>query len=149
MKCLFKGPFAAVLGFSQGATAALALTNMLSHPNLREKYLPKTTHAPFKWTALFSGFKFKFDRYSDLRNARVTSPVLHVIGNLDTVTGRDRTDTVADVVAPDSLTVAVHPGGHYVPQQKVWVQEIVSFVSSHTRVQSPSDLKNAATQSVI
>jgi hypothetical protein len=116
------------MGFSQGAAGAVALTAILGNAVARQKYMPNAKHAPFKFSLVYSGFKFKYDIYNDVYATKIDTPLLHVVGTLDTVTGKDRTDTVQSVVEKGVFKQIEHPGGHHVPQQKIWVKEVIQFV---------------------
>jgi predicted esterase len=124
-----EGPFVGVMGFSQGATLALALTSILSHNDLREKYLPGVLHAPFNFTVMFSGFKFKYKQYADIYSELIHTPVIHVYGTLDLVTTLERTKPVKDTVEQSCFTEIVHQGGHFVPQQKINLRDVSDFIN--------------------
>ena len=55
-------------------------------------------------------------------------PVLHVYGELDVITGLERHQSVRTVVDKNYFEEIVHKGGHYVPQQKEFVQSTIDFI---------------------
>lgn len=82
---------------------------------------------PLKFAVVYSGF-FAPDAagLSWLYEPKVRTPTLHFIGSLDTVVEEDRSRGL--VARCEDPVVVVHPGGHYVPVSKEWVNPLVGFV---------------------
>lgn len=134
-----------VVGFSQGGFVASLLAAVLendrklppppaeagnakAHDNswattLREANGGKA----LKFAVVYSGF---FAPQPDLawlyEPNKITTPTLHYIGSLDTVVEEGRSRGL--VARCEEPVVVVHPGGHYVPVSKEWVNPLVGFV---------------------
>jgi predicted esterase len=153
--CLKKdGPFDGVIGFSQGAALAGFLTSLLE--TSRQEVLeaaklagkrtdgyPKTLlgeegqpiHPPFKFAVCYAGFMASEPGSEALYNPKITTPVLHVIGSLDTVVPEDRMLDLVNACEPapgssegSNRWLLRHPGGHFVPTGKMEIAGLVGFI---------------------
>ena len=84
-------------------------------------------HPPLKFCIVYSGFKFDDPRYRALYDPPVTTPVLHVMGSLDALVSEERGRALADTCAGQA-EVVLHPGGHFVPGGKRFLDVAVGFV---------------------
>ncbi|CAH6722186.1 family of serine hydrolases 3 [[Candida] jaroonii] len=122
-----------VIGFSQGA----ALGGLI-HNKFEELF----GHT-LKFSILYSGFKLDTSKNSgneDLKQYYPSKPngkILHVIGELDTVIDESRALSLVDVLGGDILK---HPGGHFVPNSKVYVEKVVAWIAS-TEVEPKAEEK--------
>lgn len=66
------------------------------------------------------------DSIAAAHGPKVRTPTLHFIGSLDTVVEEGRSRGL--VARCEDPLVVVHPGGHYVPVSKEWVNPLVGFV---------------------
>lgn len=112
-----------VIGFSQGA----ALGGMI-HNKFEELF-----GYTLKFSILYSGFKLDTSKASGNENLKQYYPekpggnILHVIGELDTVIEESRALSLVDVLGGDVLK---HPGGHFVPNSKLYVEKVVAWITS-------------------
>lgn len=138
-----------VVGFSQGGALAAMLASALEHVadgEGKEKYRqpPSSSSSeedeewlrdlreangqrPLKFAVVYSGF-FAPDAagLGWLYEPKVRTPTLQFVGSLDTVVAEDRSRGL--VARCEDPVVVVHPGGHYVPVSKEWVNPLVGFV---------------------
>ncbi|KAI9846025.1 MAG: hypothetical protein M1838_001475 [Thelocarpon superellum] len=157
-----RGPFAGVIGFSQGAAAAAMLAALLeprrraalergSHalptpgipypPQLltddgsmagARAAEPSIIHPPFRFAVSYSGFRAPHARYAALYDPPIATPLLHFIGSLDSVVDESRSLHLVEACSlTDDLRsrrVILHPGGHFLPTQKQFVNVLVAFI---------------------
>ncbi|KAF8470142.1 serine hydrolase FSH [Kalaharituber pfeilii] len=90
-----QGPFDGALGFSQGAALAAILASLLEPSRLLSPncIFPPITppHPPLKFAVCYSGFIAPYTQYSFLYNPKINTPILHFIGEMDTVVEHERT----------------------------------------------------------
>ena len=142
-----EGPFDGVIGFSQGG-AATAIVASLLEPGRRQafettynkdpqkfKYPPcfvnddgQAIQPPMKFGIVYSGFAAPFELYSAFYEPKITTPVLHFLGSLDTLVDETRGRVLIDSCESGSQRVVTHPGGHFLPSQKVWLDAAIGFV---------------------
>lgn len=127
-----------VIGFSQGGFVASLLAAVLEP----DRKLPESAAASDSWATklreanggralkfavVYSGF---YAPQADLawlyEPGKISTPTLHFIGSLDTVVEEGRSRGL--VARCEEPVVVVHPGGHYVPVSKEWVNPLVGFV---------------------
>ncbi|KAF2146309.1 uncharacterized protein K452DRAFT_219882 [Aplosporella prunicola CBS 121167] len=138
-----EGPFDGVIGFSQGAAAAGMIVSLLE-PGRKEAFdehqkhggmpypdaLLKSGHPPFKFAASYSGFApSDNDLYTAFYEPKIQTPMLHVLGSLDTVVEESRSLRLSNACAKSEGRVIYHPGGHFLPSsQKQYVAALVGFI---------------------
>jgi predicted esterase len=137
-----EGPFDGVIGFSQGASFAVAVSSLLEEGRREafasaatdkdyfpEAFLPENTgnHPPFKFCIAYSGFKFVDLRFRALYDPPVKTSMLHVMGSLDALVTEAQGRELAETCGGDS-DVIFHPGGHFVPGGKRYLDVAVGFV---------------------
>ncbi|KAL8772091.1 MAG: hypothetical protein Q9209_002757 [Squamulea sp. 1 TL-2023] len=138
-----EGPFDGVIGFSQGACAAGMVASLLEHGREdafssftpqkegmeREPFPPSFTvllHPPLKFAIIYSGFIAPGTRYNGFYNPSLKTPTLHFLGALDAVVEEGRSQGLISVC--ESAKVVTHPGGHFLPSQRPWLDAAVGFV---------------------
>jgi fermentation-respiration switch protein FrsA (DUF1100 family) len=143
------GPFDGVLGFSQGGALAAMVASLLDELyDARERSFaenvqtgkgmpfPKSfakegggrVHPPLKFAVSYSGFASMFDEHKAFYNPKITTPMLHIIGSLDTVVVESRSLSLVDA-SGGPKRVVYHPGGHFVPaSQKEYVGALIAFI---------------------
>ncbi|RAL06447.1 alpha/beta hydrolase [Aspergillus ibericus CBS 121593] len=141
---LTEGPFDGVIGFSQGAAMAAIVASLLE-PGREEavtRFLDagvpgvwweevRKVQPQMKFAVCYSGFRAPGPRYRGFYEPGVRTPVLHVLGSLDAVVeeGRSRALIEACEVGGEAKgRVVVHPGGHFVPAQRPYLDAVVGFV---------------------
>lgn len=142
-----EGPFDGVIGFSQGGCATGILESLLesgrkdafdaahTQDSQKMKYPASFLNEsgdpiqqPFKFAVVYSGFTAPLEYYGALYEPKITTPTLHFIGSLDTVVEESRSRSLADSCETSEDRVVVHPGGHFLPSQKVWLDTTIGFI---------------------
>ena len=145
-----EGPFDGVIGFSQGSAAAAILASLLEvgRPDAfaaaREKdevalEYPSSfwkdgsgkqrIQEPLKFAVCYSGFCAPGPVHVAFYSPKIETPTLHVIGALDTVVEEERSRLLVEACEEgEGRRVLVHPGGHFLPGGKVWVEGVVGFI---------------------
>jgi len=123
------GPFAGVVGFSQGAALAAILASVLERGERPEGFA--TGHGGLRFAVCYSGFRAP-ERYEQWYTPRIRTKVLNVIGSLDTVVEEERTLALVKACEGGEERVVYHPGGHYLPATKSMVGVLVGFIRSCT-----------------
>ena len=154
-KCVREeGPFEGVIGFSQGAAAAVLVASLLEGRGRKRAFErgwgrypdcflrragdrgggdevegdDEFVQPPLKFAVSYSGFRAPGRRYEAFYEPRVWTPVLHVLGQVDVVVEERRGRALVDVCEGGDDRVVVHPGGHFVPSGKIWLDAVVGFV---------------------
>ena len=83
---------------------------------------------PLKFAVVYSGFKAPGERYAAFYEPKIETPVLHVLGQLDVVVEEKRARGLVEACEGGDERVVVHPGGHFVPSAKPWLDAVVGFV---------------------
>ena len=151
-----EGPFDGVIGFSQGAAAAGMVASLLEGRERKEAFekaaeggaggmgylgsflseeengeeggVDGFVQRPLKFAVCYSGFRAPGRRYAAFYEPRIRTPVLHVLGQLDVVVDEVRARGLVSACEGGEGRVVVHPGGHFVPSQKPWLDAVVGFV---------------------
>ena len=135
------GPIDGVVGFSQGACAAAMVGSLLEEGRMEAfeqlekrdgipypQSFAQLQQAPLKFVVSYCGFRAPGARYQAFYDPGIKTPVLHVLGQLDTVVDEGRSRALVEVCEGGSERVLMHPGGHFVPSQKVWLEGVVRFM---------------------
>lgn len=114
------GPVFALLGFSQGATVAAYYACRCG--------LDTALPTPACVIAI-SGFMPRDAAVStELAQAGIPAPSMHVIGAADAIIPKERSDALA-AASRGHRRVHVHPGGHFIPTcTGVFKQDVVAFL---------------------
>lgn len=141
-----EGPFDGVVGFSQGAAAAAMVASLLEGSVRKEAFESKVggggmaypasflgevdgfVQGPLKFAVCYSGFRAPGRLYEGFYEPRIRTKVLHVLGQVDVVVDEVRGMQLVGVCEGGEGRVVVHPGGHFVPSQKPWLDAVVGFV---------------------
>jgi hypothetical protein len=152
-----EGPFDGVMGFSQGAAAAAMVASLLDGKVRKEAFerarsksevaieypasFAKLTHPPLKFCALYCGFVAPGARYTALYNdPHIQTPACHFIGSLDSVVDETRTQALVDATGGvEKSRVVMHPGGHFVPGGKPYLDAIAAFIQETTSANKKQD----------
>ena len=134
-----EGPFDGVIGFSQGACAAAIVASLLdSHAPARfhafslQSDNPVTpfsilpSQQPLKFAVIYSGFLAPGKRYAAFYDPPIRVPTLHFLGQLDGVVEEGRSRALVERC--EGARVVVHPGGHFLPSQRPWLDAVCGFV---------------------
>jgi len=145
-KCIKEeGPFDGVIGFSQGAAAAAMVASLLEGQRRVDGFekaekeggipYPVTFRSeigfvqqPLKFAVVYSGFRAPGKRYEGFYEPKIQTPVLNFLGQMDSVVEEKRSRALVEVCEAGEKNVAIHPGGHFVPSQRPWLDACVAFV---------------------
>lgn len=138
-----EGPFDGIIGFSQGACAAAMVASLLEPGRLgvfvkaaqegkalMERF-PTIYHdvqkVPLKFAIIYSGFPAPNElRYGNFYEPRLKTPTCHFLGSMDGVVDEGRSRALVERC--EGARVVVHPGGHFLPSQRPWLDAAVGFV---------------------
>ena len=152
-----EGPFDGVVGFSQGACLAAMVASLLEGESRKQAFqkaqsrLPlaipfpssfaKLNHPPMKFCAEYSGFRAPGERYCGFyEEPHIQTPTCHFIGSLDSVVEESRTQALIDACGGSENTqVVIHPGGHFVPSGKQYLDNITAFIKHHMSSRNESE----------
>ncbi|KAF3910253.1 hypothetical protein ABW21_db0204537 [Orbilia brochopaga] len=113
-----KGPFAAAIGFSQGAGLAALLAAALEPARARPESFTaafaNNKHPPLKFAVAYCGFRAPNQEFRWLYEPPIQTPILSVLGSLDTVVDEKLARALVD--ACDGKRVLWHPGTN-IPHQ--------------------------------
>ena len=143
------GPFDGVVGFSQGAAAAAMVASLLEGPGRKRAFddaaeegggggmpypdaflgsVDGFVQGPLRFAVCYSGFRAPGGRYGAFYEPRIGTKVLSVLGQVDVVVEEARGMGLVGVCEGGEGRVVVHPGGHFVPSQRPWLDAVVGFV---------------------
>ncbi|PYI17091.1 dihydrofolate reductase [Aspergillus japonicus CBS 114.51] len=86
---------------------------------------------PLKFAVCYSGFRAPGPRYRAFYEPGIKTPVLHVLGTLDAVVDEGRSRALIEACLGDPEAqgrVVFHPGGHFVPSQRPYLDAVVRFI---------------------
>jgi fermentation-respiration switch protein FrsA (DUF1100 family) len=148
-----EGPFDGIIGFSFGAGVALLVASLLEpgrkgafdqldgpgSVGFPKSFIPTKGNAvekssslqsPLKFAIVFSGLAAEHKRYRAFYYPEIKTPTLHFIAKWDTVV--EKRQSLALVDACEKVEAVIyHPGAHYVPRQRIFVQKAAAFVKRY------------------
>lgn len=121
------GPFEGVIGFSQGAgVAGYLMTNFNELLKLTPEEQPS-----LHFFMAFSGFRFFPACYQKQYDENpITTPSLHVHGELDTITEPFKVQALYNSCTPETRTFLKHPGGHFVPNSRGFSKKVIDWLQT-------------------
>lgn len=128
-----------VIGFSQGGAVAGFVAAALepgrkvpegAQGDWARKLREANGGKGLKFGVSYSGFYAPIESLSWCYEPKIKTPLLNVVGSLDTVVEESRSQGLVDRC--EDGPVVIHPGGHYVPVSKEWVMALAGFVKQHT-----------------
>ena len=142
-----EGPFDGVIGFSQGAAAAVMVASLLEGQKRvdgftkaeKEGGIPYPAsfkndsgflQQPLKFAVEYSGFRAPGQKYKGFYEPKIETPVLHFLGQMDAIVEEKRSRALVAACEAGDKNVAMHPGGHFLPSQRPWLDACVAFVKS-------------------
>lgn len=145
-----EGPFDGVAGFSQGAALAAMVASMLQGQRRKDAFQNSQTqsslsipfpssftnlqHPPMKFCVIYSGFVAPGERYRAFYDPHISTPSCHFIGSLDSVVEESRCRALVDAFgAEPKAQLVFHPGGHFLPSSKQFLDVLVSFIAEVVR----------------
>ena len=141
-----EGPFDGVIGFSQGACFAAMIASLLEGQSRKQAFekarsrsslaipypasFARLSHPPLRFCTAYCGFRAPGDRYLGFyEDPKIQTPACHFIGSLDSVVEESRTQALVDATGgADKTQVVMHPGGHFVPSGKQYLDIIAAFI---------------------
>lgn len=148
-----EGPFDGVIGFSQGAALAAMVSSLLEGQSRKQAFeqaqarsslaipypssFDALNHPPLKFCVCYCGFIAPGDRYRGFyEDPKIQTPLCHFIGSLDSVVDESRTQALVDAAGGANKTqVVTHPGGHFVPSGRPYLDAVVAFIRYQTAPQ--------------
>lgn len=87
---------------------------------------------PLKFAICYCGFRAPGPRYRAFyENPPIQTPVLHVLGSLDSVVDDSRSRALIQACAgnpQEERRVVHHPGGHFLPSQRAYLDAAIKFI---------------------
>ena len=142
-----EGPFDGVVGFSQGAALAAMVASLLGSADRSEAFrrlnslnplaipFPSSfrdiEHPPLKFCVVYSGFVARGERYHAFYEPHISTPSCHFVGSLDNVVEESRSRLLIEAFGgEEQAQVVYHPGGHFLPNSKQFLNVLVGFIKS-------------------
>lgn len=100
----------------------------------------KQKQGPLKFAIFYSGFRAADPRCDPFFTLKISTPTMHVLGALDSVVEESRARALVACCSGEEgrggeaggdsagVVVMIHPGGHFIPSQKVWLDKVTGFV---------------------
>jgi len=143
-----EGPFDGCIGFSQGGAAAAIVASLLEegrkeafdtahnkdaeHIEYPHSFLEEDgsiIQRPLRFAVVYSGFAAPSENYAAFYEPKIKTPLLHFLGSLDTLVDEQRSRVLVDSCIGGEERVVTHPGGHFVPNQKLWLDASTRFIA--------------------
>ena len=152
-----EGPFDGVIGFSQGAALAAMTASLLEGQSRKDAFakaeqkskyaisfpssFESLAHPPMKFCIAYCGFRAPGERYRAFyEEPDIHTPTCHFIGSLDTVVEESRTQALVDACGGTAKTqIVTHPGGHFVPSGKEFLNAAAHFIQMATTPKAPKE----------
>lgn len=133
-------PIVGLVGFSQGAAFSAAMV---------DKFQDLFEMPPLQWAILYSGYMFDIRAMpehaylfsADRGISSKPTRLLHVLGELDTVVSEERSMQLFDHL-PEISTLLKHPGGHFVPNSRPFVEKVANWINSKEKPQVKEERKD-------
>ncbi|KAL1851890.1 hypothetical protein Plec18170_006193 [Paecilomyces lecythidis] len=117
-------------GFDLPPSAATTGVKGIEFPESFESEV--VSHPPLKFALCYSGFRAPGPRYRGFyEHPAIQTPVLHVLGSLDSVVEESRSRALIEACAGEPEKegkVVWHPGGHFLPSQRTYLDAAVLFI---------------------
>jgi predicted esterase len=134
------GPVDGVMGFSQGAALAAMVTSLLD-PGRADAFskaadgmsypqsFAELAHPPLKFGVCFSGLLNKHQKYAAFYEPQIQTPVLHVLGSMDTIVEESESLALAERCVDGSAGMIIrHAGTHTVPSGERDIAAVIQFI---------------------
>jgi hypothetical protein len=83
-----------------------------------------------KFVVSYSGFYAPNELYRGFYEPKISTPMCHFIGSLDSVVEESRSLALVDVCVEGGARKVYHPGGHFVPAGKEMAGVLLGFIRS-------------------
>ena len=137
-----QGPFDGVMGFSQGAALTAMVVSLLeveradAFAKVAEgggmefpSSFAELEHPAFKFGVCFSGLLNKHERYAAFYEPKIATPVLHVLGSMDTIVEESESLALAErCVDGGNGLIIRHAGTHTVPTSERDIAAVIQFI---------------------
>lgn len=126
-----EGPFAGIIGFSQGGSVGSLLAAFLERPKAFRPSNFTTNHGPVKLVACYSGYHEDDARLQKYYNPKIKTPIIHFINSSDPVMEEERCfRLVRQCEDPDDKVIVYSGSGfHRVPGTKSTAQALSRFLA--------------------
>ena len=94
----------------------------------------KQKQGRLKFAIFYSGFRAADPRCDPFFTPKISTPTMHVLGALDSVVEESRARALVACCSryeggnSTGPVVMMHPGGHFLPSQRVWLDKVTGFV---------------------
>ncbi|KAI5250385.1 FSH1-domain-containing protein [Aureobasidium subglaciale] len=136
-----QGPFDGIMGFSQGAALAAMITSLLE-PSRDQAFakvkdgmafpscFAELNHPPLTFCVCFSGLLNTHAAYTAFYEPRIQTPVLHVLGSMDTIVEESESLALAERCEEGGGKGGVvrHAGTHTVPSSERDIAAVIQFI---------------------
>ncbi|KAJ1812642.1 hypothetical protein LPJ75_003553 [Coemansia sp. RSA 2598] len=122
-----QGPFDGIMGFSQGASLAILLAQLLHTKQDCLRFPREVSHPPVKFLVLAGAFGVEPEEYQGIYENRLDTPSLHMMGEYDTVIDIERSRRMAAVF--ESPVCFEFSGGHFIPQTTECLRVVQRFLA--------------------
>ncbi|KAI5203580.1 FSH1-domain-containing protein [Aureobasidium subglaciale] len=134
------GPFDGIMGFSQGAALAAMITSLLE-PEREQAFtdvkdgmafpssFTELAHPSLNFCICFSGLLNKHPAYTAFYEPRIRTPVLHVLGSMDTIVEESESLALAERCEDGGKGGVIrHAGTHTVPSSERDIAAVIQFI---------------------
>ncbi|KAH0336904.1 FSH1-domain-containing protein, partial [Aureobasidium melanogenum] len=134
------GPMDGVMGFSQGAALAAMVVSLLE-PGREEAFgkvqggmkypqeIKELQHPPLRFGVCFSGLLNKHEAYTAFYEPKIHTPILHVLGSMDTIVEESESLALAERCADGGKGMVIrHAGTHTVPTSDRDIAAVIQFI---------------------
>ena len=95
-----------------------------------------------KFCIVYSGFVAPGGRYRAFYDPHISTPSCHFIGSLDSVVEESRCCALLEAFGGQAEAQLVyHPGGHFLPSSKQFLDVLVDFIRKVLRPNAPKSTK--------
>lgn len=124
-----------ICGFSTGgALASIVAAALEGHRLVPQQASSRWAHGlryanfgrPLRFAIIYSGFLPADEGLQWCFSPKISTPVLHLRGQLDTMI--DEEDNRKLVETCENFELVVHPGGHFIPKFRPWVSPVARFI---------------------
>ncbi|KAG9580605.1 FSH1-domain-containing protein, partial [Aureobasidium melanogenum] len=148
------GPMDGVMGFSQGAALAAMVVSVLE-TNREEAFgkvpggmefpqsIKELQHPPLRFGVCFSGLRNKHEVYTAFYEPKIQTPVLHVLGSMDTIVEESESLALAERCADGGNGMVIrHAGTHTVPTSDRDIAAVIQFIRNAFPLEDASARKD-------
>ncbi|CAD0113551.1 unnamed protein product [Aureobasidium uvarum] len=133
------GPMDGVMGFSQGAALTAMVASLLEVGRADAfakvaggmefpESFAQLQHPSLKFGVCFSGLLNKHDAYTAFYEPKIQTPILHVLGSMDTIVEESESLALAERCVDGDGMIIRHAGTHTVPSSERDIAAVIQFI---------------------